>query len=172
MIERPEVVIVMGAAVWEGGRASNAMRRRVAGALASIRSPLAAMFVVSGGLGKYPPSEARVMERLLLEAGVPAEHIVKDEAATDTLQSVRNCVEILKSLPAHADVIVSSDIYHIPRCRILFRLYGVRTRSGKVASGRAQNSAFRWNYYYAREFAATTWDSLLVLAAKLRNATA
>jgi vancomycin permeability regulator SanA len=148
------------------------MRRRVAGALASVRDQQGAFFVVSGGAGRYPPSEACVMEQLLLEAGISPEHIAKDETAKDTLESVRNCVEILKSLPDRGDVIVCSDIYHIPRCRILFRLYGVRTRSGAVASGRTQNTAMRWNYYYLREIAATPWDSFLVITAKLRNATA
>jgi uncharacterized SAM-binding protein YcdF (DUF218 family) len=162
MNSKPTVVIVMGAAVWEGGRASNAMRRRIDGALLSARGIHDVLFLVSGGVGKYPPSEAEVMAKLLQDAGIAADQILLDDRSTDTLGSVRNCTRILRSLPGFGDVIVCSDIYHIPRCRWLFKLLGVSTLPGKVASGRSQNKASRWVYYYLREIVALPWDTLLV----------
>lgn len=165
----PKVFVIMGAAVWEGGRASNAMRRRVDGALAGAQGLQDASFLASGGVGKYPPSEAAVMARLLQDAGVQADRILLDEASVDTLESVRNCVAILRALPEFGDVIVCSDVYHIPRCRWLFKLYGISSHSGKVASGRDQNTALRWAYYYLREFAALPWDTFLVLVSLLRS---
>jgi vancomycin permeability regulator SanA len=165
----PPVFVVMGAAVWEGGQPSNAMLRRVEGALSSAHGRPDALFLVSGGVGKHPPSEASVMATLLRDAGISSERILLDEASTDTLESVRNCARILKALPEFGDVIVCSDIYHIPRCRWLFKLYGVSTISGKVASGRSQNKASRWLYYYLREWAATPWDTLMVLLSPVRS---
>lgn len=153
----------MGAAVWEGGHASNAMRRRVEGALLSARGAINPVFLPSGGIGQHPPSEAEVMSRLLQNAGVPEHNIVRDEDSRDTLQSVRNCVRILHSLPDFAEVVVCSDVYHVPRCRWLFKLYGIATRAGAVISGRAQNMAWRWCYYTLREFPALIWDTLIVL---------
>ncbi len=151
--------------MWEGGLASNAMRRRIEGALLSAQDRKAALFLVSGGVGKHPPSEAAVMASLLRDAGVPSSQILLDEKSTDTLESVRNCVKILRSLPGFADVIVCSDIYHIPRCRWLFKLLGVSTRPGRVASGRSQNKLSRWAYYYFREIVALPWDTLLACVA-------
>ena len=159
----PSVFVILGAAVWEGGRPSNAMRRRVSGALRSATGVKDALFLVTGGVGRYPPSEARVMFDLLREADIPVENILLDEAATDTLESIQNCVRILKSLPGFAEVVVCSDIYHIPRCRYLFRLYGIPTRAGRIANGRSENRILRWWYYYLREVAALPWDALLVL---------
>lgn len=169
MSSAPTVVVVMGAAVWEGGQASNAMRRRIEGALQSARHAPDALFLVSGGVGIHPPSEASVMAQLLQQAGIQSARILLDEAATDTLESVQNCASIIKSLPDHGDVIVCSDIYHIPRCRWLFKLYGVSTRSGTVASGRTQNKALRWTYYYLREWGAIAWDTIAALLSMLRD---
>jgi vancomycin permeability regulator SanA len=165
----PSVVVVLGAAVWEGGRASNAMRRRIEGALLSARSLQCPFFLVSGGVGKYPPSEAMVMAGLLQEAGIPAERILFDEASTDTLESIRNCTDILRNLPKFDKVIVCSDVYHIPRCRWLFKLYGIATCPGMVASGRSQNTVARWLYYHLRECAAIPWDTLLALMSRGRQ---
>lgn len=99
------------------------------------------------------------MALLLNHAGVPPERILLDEKSTDTLESVRNCARILRSLPAMGEVFICTDLYHIPRCRWLFRMYGISTRAGKIASGLPQNKAWRWLYYYLREFAALPWDT-------------
>ncbi len=162
----PSFFVILGAAVWSGGHPSNAMRRRVEGALRSAAGVNNPLFLVSGGVGKHPPSEAAVMSQLLQEAGVPQHNILLEEESTDTLESVRNCVRILKKFPATAAVVVSSDVYHIPRCRWLFRMYGVGTSSAEVVSGRSQNRMLRWWYYYLREFAAIPWDTLIALISR------
>jgi len=164
----PPVFVILGAAVWEGGKPSNAMRRRVRGALASASGYPEAFFLVSGGVGKHPPSEADAMASLLKESGVSELAILRDAESTNTLQSVRNCVAILKQLPKVGNIVICTDVYHIPRCRWLFRLLGVRTLPGKVESGRRQNPLTRWTYYYLREFVAFPWDTLVVMASRLR----
>ena len=157
----------MGAAVWAGGRPSNAMCRRVQAALRSASGYPDALFLPSGGVGKHPPSEARVMAGLLRQAGVAEEKILPEEASHDTLSSVRNCVRILRELPSVREVVVCSDVYHIPRCRWLFRLYGIPSRAGEIESGRPPSSALRWMYYHLREVAAFPWDTLLVMISRL-----
>ncbi|HEX8813783.1 MAG TPA: YdcF family protein, partial [Terracidiphilus sp.] len=108
----PPVIVIMGAAVWSGGRASNAMRRRVEGALACARHKPSALFLPSGGVGHHPPSEARVMANLLRQAGVAEKNILIEEASDDTLSSVRHCVRMLRGLPGFGDVVICSDGYH------------------------------------------------------------
>ena len=54
------VFVILGAAVRERDRASNAMRRRVEGALISAQGIPDTLFLVSGGVGEQPPSEGRV----------------------------------------------------------------------------------------------------------------
>src|SRR6202000_3163567 len=126
----PPVIVIMGAAVWQGGRASKAMCRRVQGALASARGYPDALFLPSGGVGLHPPSEAQVMAELLGQAGVAQGNILIEDASTDTLSSVRNCARLLRSLPGFGDLIICSDAYHVPRCRWLFHLYGFSSRAG------------------------------------------
>ena len=164
MSPEPSVFIVFGAAVWEGGVASKAMRRRIDGALLSARCLDDALFLVSGGECKYPPSEACVMAKLLEDNGIPSSRVLLDEAATNTIDSVRNCVAILQSLPKYGEVVVCSDIYHIPRCRWLFKIYGITTRPGRVASGQSQNKLSRWLYYYLREVGAIPVDTVIALS--------
>ena len=91
------------------------------------------------------------MAGLLKQNGIAEAHILLEEASHDTLSSVRNCVRILRALPAFGDVVICSDVYHIPRCRWLFRLYGVRTQAGRVESGLGENRTLCWAYYYLRE---------------------
>lgn len=167
----PTVFVIMGAAVWADRQASNAMRRRVKGALTSANGRPEAFYLVSGGVGKRPPSEAEVMASLLKESGVNAANILCDAKSTNTLESVRNCITILRQLPKFREVVICTDVYHIPRCRWLFMLLGVRTLPGQVETGRRQNSLGRWIYYYLREFAALPWDTLLVIASKLKSRT-
>ena len=163
------VLVIMGAAVWSGGRASNAMRRRVQGALASAESCSGATFLPSGGIGKYPPSEASVMASLLRECNVQEENIILEEASHDTLSSVRNCVKVIEGRDVQSKIIVCSDVYHIPRCRWLFYLYGIRSVGGKVQSGRTQNTLRKWIYYHVREIVAIPWDTILVLASRFAS---
>ena len=167
----PPVFVIMGAAVWEHGQASNALRRRVKGALASASGRPDAFFLVSGGVGKYPPSEAEVMSSLLKESGVNALNILSDAKSTNTLESVINCATLLMQLPKFRDVVICTDVYHIPRCRWLFMLLGFQTLPGQVESGRRQNSLSRWTYYYLREVVAFPWDTIFLLAWKLRSRT-
>jgi uncharacterized SAM-binding protein YcdF (DUF218 family) len=103
------------------------------------------------------------MAGLLKEAGIAADKIILEDKSTDTLSSVRNCARLLRSLAVTGQVIVCSDVYHIPRCRWLFYLYGISSRAGQVVSGRSQNSLWRWTYYYLREIVAFPWDTLLVI---------
>jgi vancomycin permeability regulator SanA len=156
------VFVIMGAAVWADGRASDAMQRRVRSALTNSQNSLDALYLVSGGVGKHPPSEAAVMASLLREAGIEEGRILMEEKSNDTLSSVRNCLRILRSLPDFQEVVICSDTYHIPRCRWLFRLYGISTRGAQVESGRRGNGIVKWAYYCLREAAAIPWDTLLV----------
>jgi vancomycin permeability regulator SanA len=161
-----KVVIIMGAAVWPGGVPSNAMRRRVQGAFETSRGLENVLFLPTGGVGNAPPAEAQVMRELLIEMGVASSSILVEEVADDTLSSVRLCAGMLKTIDNIGEIYVCSDTYHMPRCRWLFRLCGVRTLAGRVESGRSYTGTIKWAGFYVREIAAVIWDTFLVLALK------
>lgn len=167
-----EFLVIMGAAVMPDGSPSGAMRRRVAGALAIGQRSPDPFYVATGGVGRWGPAEAEVMKTELQAHGVPASRIATETASKDTLSSVINCALIIREHGKIDDVFVCSDRYHVPRCRLLFRLLGIPTRSSSMPSGRNANGIVRWLYYYAREVLATPVDTLLLLVYRLTRADA
>ena len=158
------MLVVLGAAVWPGGMPSNAMRRRVQAAICSGRGNADALYLVSGGVGKNPPSEAQVMLQLLLAEGIAQQQVLLDEQSGDTLESVRNCARIIQGLPDVSRVIICTDRYHILRTRWLFFLAGIRTAAGRIPSGWRQTGLRKWIYYCLREVPAIVQDTFLILA--------
>jgi uncharacterized SAM-binding protein YcdF (DUF218 family) len=137
------VVVILGAAVWTEGQASGAMIRRVDRALELREVVPDVVFLPTGGVGMHPPSEARVMAALLLEAGVPAARILLEETAANTLASAVACAALLSASDARAPVWVCSDDYHMLRTRTLFWMLGVPTRGwpARMPSGAGGTSA-------------------------------
>jgi len=159
----PPWIVIMGAAVRRGGGPSGALRRRVAAALDFARSlNTRAIFLPTGGIGTHPPAEAEVMARLLRDAGIAPQDIVLEDTAQDTLSSVEACVVILARRAPGSAVYVASDGFHQPRCRALFRIYGLATRGVPIQSSR--HSGWRaWLFYCVREAVALPWDIALAV---------
>ena len=159
--------VILGAAVWRGGAPSPAMRRRVAAAVEASRDVGGARFLPTGGVGRHAPSEASVMARLLVEAGVDRERIVLEEQATDTLSSVVRCMEILARDGDIASVTVCTDDYHVARVRALFRVFGVPTRSAPAQRAVHALGTRRYVWALTREAVALPWDVALALAQRV-----
>ena len=82
------VIVIFGAAVRPGGRPSTTLHRRVEAAAAFGERFADPLFVPTGGVGRFGPSEASVMAALLVSRGVPRDRILLEETGTDTLSSV------------------------------------------------------------------------------------
>jgi uncharacterized SAM-binding protein YcdF (DUF218 family) len=161
------VIVIMGARVNDDGTPGGALRRRLEGALASAsRLGHDVVYLASGGRSGPAPSEAEVMKRWLVAAGVATDRIVLDSESTDTLSSVLACSACLAALAPVGPIVVCSDVYHQPRCRILFRLLGFRTLNADTESGRRANGVARWVWYYVREAIAIPCDVALLLIQK------
>ena len=57
-----DVAVVLGAGVWEGGVPSPVLRRRVSHGIELVKSGCAGWLILTGGVGRHPPSEAQVMQ--------------------------------------------------------------------------------------------------------------
>ena len=158
----------MGAAVLDNGQASGALKRRVDSAIAINSRLTNARFIVTGGIGKNKFSEAEVMSDLLIKSNIKDNRIIIEDKSIDTLDSIINCTNILKKDQNFSGVIISSDIYHIPRCRWLFYLVGIKTIKFNVISGLKANGKLKWLYYYVREFVAFPYDTVMILLKKLK----
>src|SRR5215467_14395588 len=79
-----DVIVVLGAAVWPDEQPSPALQRRILHAVDLLQRGYAAYLLVTGGVGKYPPAEAAVMQRLAVAHGISPQHILCEDQATST----------------------------------------------------------------------------------------
>lgn len=108
------------------------------------------------------------MRELLAQCGVPAERILLEESGTDTLSSARAVARLMRANGLAAPVFAASSAFHLPRCVLLLRLFGVPAR----AAGPPWVSAgARWTtraWWWLREAAALPYDLILALIERRR----
>ena len=162
-----DVIVVLGAAVWPGEQPSPALQRRILHAVDLLQRGYAAHLLVTGGVGKYPPAEAAVMQRLAVAHGIPPQHILCEDQATSTFASAVRCCDILRQR-GWSRVLIVTDRYHLPRALFAFWSCGLRA-VGSAAPGKpAQRLRRRW-YYYLREGLAFLWYLVRAVPILLRG---
>lgn len=109
--------------------------------------------LMSGGLGKYHPSEAILMRTLAAEAGVPEESIFVEDRSTSTFENVRNCAKIMVSRGWRCAIVVT-DAFHVPRCLYVFRSYGMDVAGSAPSRDRDATPPSKRIYYLVREILA------------------
>jgi uncharacterized SAM-binding protein YcdF (DUF218 family) len=124
---RMTATLILGAAVWDSGP-SPTLRRRTALAASLYHAGVATHLIPCGGLGRFPPSEARAMADLLQAAGVPADRITTEDRSTTTEENIRFALPLLQRLGA-AEILIVTDWYHAPRARLVARRLGLRPMS-------------------------------------------
>jgi len=161
-----DVIIVLGSALLKGGKAGPALRRRVLHGVKLLKKNIANFLLLTGGLGKYPPTEARVMKDLAIKAGGAIEKIILEERATSTFANAIYCSHIMRE-KNWTTAIVVSDSYHLLRTMIVFRSFGIRA-TGSATPGAKNNYPHRkWLYFHIREFVAILWYFVLIAAVKI-----
>ncbi len=161
------VIVIFGAAVRPGGRPSTALRWRVDAAAAFATRFTASLFVPTGGVGRFGPSEASVMARLLAAHGVPPERILLEETGTDTFSSVRAVARLLRARGIVAPVFAASSRFHLPRCVLLLRVFDVPARAAGPPWVPAGSRRITRCYWWLREAAALPYDTSLALLLRL-----
>lgn len=160
MAERA-LIAIFGAAVGPSGRPSAALLRRIqAGARAARAYPDAPVFC-SGGVGRYGPSEASVMARILESREVGRERLILDEDSLDTLQSAVAAARLARA--QGATVVACSDAYHLPRIRMTLAVLGASSVAGPRIDGPyAATLGHRWRMGL-RECVALPYDLAIVI---------
>ncbi len=146
----PRVALVLGAAVWAGGRPSPTLERRALHAARLWQAGEVSLVLASGGLGRHGPSEAEVIARLCRDAGVPDAAICLEARSTSTEENLRFSLPLLRQMGA-GEVVLVTDGFHAPRARLAARrlglarqVGGLRSASPKVAlSGRRIRAGLR-----------------------------
>lgn len=158
-------IVIFGAAVRPDGSPSTTLRRRVEAAVACGRGLDGALYVPTGGVGRYGPAEADVMARLLRGLGIGEEAILREPTGTDTLSSVRAVRRLLRGW--NGPVLAATSAYHLPRCVLLLRLAGLPARACPPPPWPAARSLRNRWYWRLREVFALPFDAALLLALRL-----
>jgi uncharacterized SAM-binding protein YcdF (DUF218 family) len=116
-----DVLVILGARVRKDGSPSAALRARVEhGARLFQQGGVRALVLTGGAMGGGPHSEAAVMRRLLLEAGLPEAVLTLEDQSRDTDENARFARTLLEAL-APREVTVVTDGFHAFRAQRLFR---------------------------------------------------
>lgn len=147
-----DAALVLGAAAY-GERPSPVFRERINHAIALYQSGQVERIIFSGGVGnRSNSSEAAVARRYAIERGVPADAILLEEQAANTLESMQNVRPLLAAEGIESVIIVSTP-FHMRRALFLagqldVPVYASPTRTTRWVSGGLRN------YFYTREMIA------------------
>lgn len=151
--EKP-MAIVLGAAVWAGGAASPALRRRAEHAVKLWQDGIVSRIIVSGGIGKHPPSEAQVMADICTAQGVAVSDIVQEDQSTTTEENLVFSGQIANCLGGGSAIIVT-DRFHAPRAMLVARRMGLKARADCPSLSGAR--PHRVVKFWLREIPAFLW---------------
>ncbi len=114
-----DAIVVAGCRVYPAGEPSPALRRRTERAVALWREEKAPVIVFTGGVGRNPPSEARVASDVARAMGVPDEALLLEDRSTSTEENARLAATLIDA----RRVLVVTDSYHVFRTRRVFARY-------------------------------------------------
>jgi vancomycin permeability regulator SanA len=149
-----DAIVVFGARVDSGGKASIVLADRVTTATELYQEGLASTIVMSGGVEPSGYDETAVMRDLAIAQGVPADAIVVDQGGISTQASVDDTTALFQAR-GFRRVLAVSQFYHLPRIKLAYARAGwdvwtVPSRDTPVARTRVtvlrEIPAF-WAYY-------------------------
>ena len=157
-----DVIIILGSAVWPGGRPSPSLEARIRHGIAVYRQGMADYLLFSGGVGRWPPAEAEVMRRMAVSEGVPDEAILLDTESRSTLQSVR-CADSMMRRRGWTTALIVSDPFHMLRATIMARDEGIQAWGSPALDSPTYTIRHRRYYYTLREVIAIIWYRIMKL---------
>ena len=145
-IREADVAVVLGNTVNPDGTPSHRLAARLDTTVVLYQRGLFKSILVSGGVGREGFDEAVVMGDYLVKRGVPRPSIVVDSLGVTTAATARNTAALAKT-HGWSRVLVVSQYFHIPRCRLAFSQAGL----GPVYAAHAPYFELHDIYSTARE---------------------
>lgn len=119
-----DLAVVLGCKVERDGQPSEGLQARLDRTVELYRQGYFKFILVSGGHGVEGYDEPVVMRHYLETNGVPATVIFEDNAGNNTWQTAQNTALFLKAHDLKS-VLIISEYYHVPRCRLAFAKFGI-----------------------------------------------
>lgn len=149
-----DVIIVLGAAVWENGP-SPALQARIRHAEDLYRQEYAKYLILSGGQGQFGSSEAQVMAEILKQHGIDEDRLILEEKSTNTIENIRLSKEKMDEYGFTSAILVT-DTFHMKRAMLIAKDIGMDV-SGSAAKDSVLNQTKSLKLYYTlREVLAIT----------------
>lgn len=128
-------LIVLGCRVY-GERASLSMVERLEAAYEYLQENEEAICILSGGKGDGENiTEAECMYRYLVNKGIAASRLYKEEASTSTRENLKFSLELSEKQGFSRDIAIATSDYHQYRAGLIAKELGVKASavSGKTA---------------------------------------
>ena len=140
-VKPKEFAIVLGAAIINNNRPGNYLKFRLDDVISLYKSGKIKKILISGDNGEDAHDEISVMNRYLLENGVPQDIIFGDYAGFDTYSSMERADKVFDIKSA----IIVSQGFHLPRAIYIAREKGID------ATGYATKQSLGKRRYFIRE---------------------
>ena len=114
----------------------------------AVRRGARGAVIGSGGLGAWPPPEARAIRDGLVAAGVPEAAILEEDRSHDTFENALHTIPLMRARGLGPALVVS-DAYHLPRARD--DVPAARHGGDRVAAGPGAAAARGWVRAHLRE---------------------
>jgi len=153
--EPADVIIILGASVWPLGP-SPALQARIEHGAYVHAQGLAGYFIVTGGLGTHPPTEAEAMKQELINMGINPRIILLEDSSTSTFENLMFSKAIMAEHNFETAIIVT-DVFHTKRALLMAKDLNIK------ASGAPARESPLYTYknlrrnYTLREVVALTW---------------
>ena len=146
-----DYVIIHGAGLLEGYRVSKLLSDRLDKAIEVYRKdPTPPVLIPSGGKGSDEKiSEAEAMERYLLQKGIPAEKIIREDQSATTFENPENSKAIIDAQTGSRYTALVTSNYHVYRALRYCRKIGLKC----VGIG-SHTAIYYWPSALIREFIA------------------
>ena len=154
-----DVIVILGCAVWPGEKPSPSLEARVRHGVALYWQGLASHLILTGGLGRYPPTGAEVMRRLAVGEGIPAQAIILDTESRSTIESIRRA-KLVTQEHAWSTAILVSDPFHMFRALMMAQEEGLQAWASPGLTSPTYTIPHLRYYYTLREVFAIAWYRL------------
>lgn len=144
--DAPRTALVLGAGVYRNGEPSKILRNRVETAVRLYRMGRIDFMIMSGDNSDASLNEVDKMEQLALEAGVPQEAILRDEAGWHTYES---CVNLKKNFGLDKATVVTQNFH---ATRALFTCDRVGVKGISVSADLDPYNRFSEMLWYLKEW--------------------
>ena len=144
-----DAIIVLGTPSNLDGSISFEQRERVLEGVAEYRRHVADNIIMTGGAAHNSIVEAHTMARFAESLGVPADAVVEEGQARNTIENIFYSMAILRSHGWTSAEVVSSP-FHLPRAALILAHWPLAWRTHAAAWPR-EDSFMRKGFFYVRE---------------------